>query len=377
MTEQKIETLEISSVNLLEFIFKRRKELIVIGTVAALISAIASFVITPKYKATVIMFPTQTSSISKALLAENSGKDDILKFGEEEEAEQMLQILNSDQIQAKVCEKFNLLEHYNIDKTDPFKYTKLFEEFKENISYERTEFMSVKIEVLDKDPQLAANICNTISELMDSVKNGMQKQRAVAGLKIVERSYLALKDEIRGINDSLKSLRMLGINDYETQSQVFNEQYATAIAKNNSSGAKLLEEKLKILSTYGGSYVSLRELHEAQIKQLALIKAKYEEAKVDAEQILTQKFIVNKATKAEKKSYPIRWLIVVVSTLSALIFGFIVLLLMENLGLDFNFPQRQSSTILSKEKMGPVQKENKEESYTTAFEQKEEVKKKV
>jgi hypothetical protein len=123
--------------------------------------------------------------------------------------------------------------------------------------------------------------------------------------------------------------------------------------------------------------VSLRELHEAQIKQLAIIKAKYEEAKVDAEQILTQKFIVNKATKAEKKSYPIRWLIVVISTISALIFGFIVLLLMENLGFDFNFPQRKSSTISSKKNTGPVHRENKEESSPTAFEQKEEVKKKV
>jgi LPS O-antigen subunit length determinant protein (WzzB/FepE family) len=377
MTENKMDSLEISSINLLEFIFKRRKELFIIGLIAAVVSAIASFVITPKFKSTVIMFPTQTSSISKALLAENSGKDDILKFGEEEEAEQMLQILNSDQIQAKVCEKFNLLDHYNIDKSDPFKYTKLYDEFKENISYERTEFMSVKIEVLDKDPQLAANICNTISELMDSVKNGMQKERAVAGLRIVERSYLALKDEIRGINDSLKSLRMLGINDYETQSQVFNEQYATAIAKNNSSGAKLLEEKLKILSTYGGSYVSLRELHEAQIKQLALIKAKYEEAKVDAEQILTQKFIVNKATKAEKKSYPIRWLIVVISTFSALIFGFIVLLLMENLGFAIQYPQRKiSSTYKPKEE--EIEKSEKAQSNSrTAFEEKEELKKKL
>jgi uncharacterized protein involved in exopolysaccharide biosynthesis len=377
MTEQKNETLEISSVNLLEFIFKRRKELLIIGLIGFIISGISSFVITPKYKSTVIMFPTQTSSISKALLAENSGKDDILKFGEEEEAEQMLQILNSDQIQAKVCEKFNLLEHYKIDTTDPFKYTKLFEEFKENISYERTEFMSVKIEVLDKDPQLAADICNNISELMDSVKNGMQKQRAVAGLRIVERSYLALKDEIRGINDSLKSLRLLGINDYETQSQVFNEQYATAIAKNNSSGAKLLEEKLKILSTYGGSYVSLRELHEAQIKQLALIKAKYEEAKVDAEQILTQKFIVNRATKAEKKSYPIRWLIVVISTFSALIFGFIVLLLMENLGFSISYAQTQSSASIKDENEKWKEKDKKEEKTTTTHEPKEELKKKV
>jgi uncharacterized protein involved in exopolysaccharide biosynthesis len=173
----------------------------------------------------------------------------------------------------------------------------------------------------------------------------------------------------------------LGINDYETQSQVFNEQYATAIAKNNSAGAKLLEEKLKILSTYGGSYVSLRELHEAQIKQLALIKAKYEEAQVDAEQILTQKFIVNKATKAEKKSYPIRWLIVVISTFSALIFGFIVLLLMENLGFAINYSPNIRSTS-SKEKPFVDDKEQKEpetpeETPKTTFDSKEELKKKV
>jgi hypothetical protein len=85
-----------------------------------------------------------------------------------------------------------------------------------------------------------------------------------------------------------------------------------------------------VLSTYGGAYVSLRELHEEQIKQLALIKAKYEEAKVDAEQILTQKFIVNRAVKAEKKAYPIRWLIVVVSTVSAMLFAFLLLLIVEN-----------------------------------------------
>jgi hypothetical protein len=218
--------------------------------------------ITPKYKSTVIMFPTQTSSISKALLSENNGKDDILKFGEEEEAEQMLQILNSDDIKARISSQFNLMQHYDIDTTDVYKYTKLFDEYKDNISYERTEFMSVKVDVLDKDPKIASAICNEISNLMDSVKNKMQKQRAIAGLHIVERSYLALKQEIQGINDSLKVLRLMGINDYETQSQVFNEQYAMAIAKNNTAGARLLEDKLKVLSMYGGAYVSLRELHE-------------------------------------------------------------------------------------------------------------------
>lgn len=321
-----------NSANLLEFIFYRRKTFIYVASAAIVLSAIASFLITPKFKSTVIMFPTQTSSISKALLAENNGgKDDILKFGEEEEAEQMLQILNSDEIKNRICQKYNLARHYNIDPTDKFLNTKLYQEFEDNISFERTEFMSVKIDVLDKDPVMAANICNDIADLLDSVKNRMQKERAIAGLRIVEQSYKALKSEIVGINDSLKKLRLLGINDYETQSQVFNEQYATAIAKNNTQGAKLLEEKLQVLSNYGGAYVSLRELHEEQIKQLALIKAKYEEAKVDAEQVLTQKFIVNKAAKAEKKSYPIRWLIVAMSTFAALLFTLIILLIADNI----------------------------------------------
>jgi hypothetical protein len=339
MAKEKEGIKDFNSLNLLAFIYKWRKQLIYVGIAAAITSSIASFMITPKYKSTVIMFPTQTSSISKALLSENNGKDDILKFGEEEEAEQMLQILNSDDIKARISSQFNLMQHYDIDTTDVYKYTKLFEEYKDNISYERTEFMSVKVDVLDKDPKIASAICNEISNLMDSVKNKMQKQRANAGLHIVERSYLALKQEIQGINDSLKVLRLMGINDYETQSQVFNEQYAMAIAKNNTTGARLLEDKLKVLSMYGGAYVSLRELHEEQIKQLALIKAKYEEARVDAEQILSQKFIVNRAVAAEKKAYPIRWLIVVISTTSAILFAFLMLLILENIKTIRNYEE--------------------------------------
>jgi capsular polysaccharide biosynthesis protein len=278
------------------------------------------------------MFPTQNNSISKALLNENTaGKEDILKFGEEEEAEQMLQILNSDEIRGKITAKYNLMAHYDVDTSSKFKNTLLFKEFEDNISFERTEFMSVKITVLDKDPLMAANICNDIASLLDSVKNKMQHNRAVQGLKIVEKSFNDQKAFIKFLEDSLTKLREMGINDYETQAQAFNEQYALAIAKGNSSGMKSLEEKLKILSQYGGAYVSLREKLEHEIKQLSLIKAKYEEAKIDAEQNISAKFIVNSAYKAEKKSYPIRWLLVTISTVSSLILALLIIMLIENI----------------------------------------------
>ncbi|MCK5840290.1 MAG: hypothetical protein KAG99_10600, partial [Bacteroidales bacterium] len=85
------------------------------------------------------------------------------------------------------------------------------------------------------------------------------------------------------------------------------------------------------LAKYGGPYVSLRDALEHEKKQLSLLKTKYEEAKVDAEEELPQKFVVSSAYKAEKKSYPIRWLIVLVTTLAAFMFTVLVVIIIENI----------------------------------------------
>lgn len=322
---------DFDSTNLIAFLYKWRKTFIIIGIVSIVLSSIVSFIITPKYKSTVVMFPAQTTSIAKALISENNnGKEDILKFGEEEDAEQMLQMLNSDDIRSEICKKFDLLKHYEIDADDKYKYTNLFKEYESNIKFDRTELMSVEVTVMDKDPQMAADIANEISNLVDTMKTKIQRERALEGLKIVAKSYWNLKAEIKAIQDSLGVLRELGVNDYETQASVFNEQYAIALSKGNKSGVKELEEKLKILAKYGGAYITLSQNHEEQIKQLVEIKRKYEEARVDAEQTLPSKFIVNRAYKAEKKSYPIRWVIVVVSFVSTMLFALITLIILES-----------------------------------------------
>jgi hypothetical protein len=217
-------------------------------------------------------------------MTDNYGeKQDILEFGAEEQAEQLLQILNSNKIRARVIQKYNLLEHYKINPDSRYKNTYLFKEYENNISFRRTEFMAVEIEVLDKDPQMAADIANDIAALLDSTKNAMQKERAIKGFKIVKTEYNKLKVEILQMEDSLTKLRKLGVNDYETQAEAYNTQLAIALSHNNPTGARALEEKLKNLSEYGGAYVSIRGVLEYEKKQLSVLKTKYEEAKVDAE----------------------------------------------------------------------------------------------
>ena len=57
------------------------------------------------------------------------------------------------------------------------------------------------------------------------------------------------------------------------------------------------------------------------------METSYEQAESDANSYLSHKFIVEKAYPAEKKAYPIRWLIVVLSTFISSSFGFLVFLL--------------------------------------------------
>lgn len=332
MNDRTPATGDFSSLNVLYFIYKWKKPLSIIGFATVIISSVVALLIDEKYKSTVILFPTTTNSISKALLTENNyQKTDVLQFGEEEEAEQMLQILNSDEIRSKICDKYNLMVHYDIEPTDKFKRTKLYEEFMSNITFKRTEFMSVKIEVMDINPDTAAFIANDIAALHDSTKIRIQRERALQALRIVETEYHEKLTEVNSMSDSIKVINNLGVYDYESQSEVTNEQLAIAISKGDMRAIKSLEEKLKVLAMYGSAYVSLRDNLELQRKQLNMLQIKYEEAKVDAVQILPQKFTVSDAYPAEKKSYPIRWLIVVVSTLAAELIGIIAILLLENI----------------------------------------------
>ena len=325
---------DFDSSNLVIFLYKWRKPLLIILLIALFGSWFFSspWFITPKFKSMVIMFPASSSSISKSLLNDQPVKgQDITAFGEDDQAEQLLQILNSNKIRDRIMRKFDLMKHYRIDSTSEVKYSNLFKEYDRNINFRRTEFMAVQITVYDVDPQVAADIANSIASLLDSTKNDMMRQRSVKGFKVVETEYNALKTEKDKIVDSLISLGNLGVYDVEYQSQVFNQQYAIALMNGNKTAQVALQKKLDILGKYGGIYMSLKNSLEYKTEQLTLLETKYKQAKVDAEENLPQKFVVSDAFKAERNSYPIRWLIVTVSSVAAIFLSIIVIMVMEKI----------------------------------------------
>ena len=270
-----------NSLDLLVFLYKKRLPIIIITAIGAVASIIISLIITPMYKSTVILYPASSVSVSKALLSNNT-KGSLMAFGDEEETEQLLQILQSNEITDHIIDKFNLQKHYDIDTTSEFSRTKLYDTYNNNISYKKTKFQSVQITVFDENPKYAADIANEISLYADTVINNLHKGRAWGALLIVEYEYKKLSRQIQKISDSLTILNQMGILDYTQQTTAYTTSLSEGIAsgKISQKGIKYLENKLNSLKKYGHVYLELSKFIEFEQERLSYLKGKWVEAEI-------------------------------------------------------------------------------------------------
>ncbi len=316
--------------DVLLLICKKWKHLLIVCSIAFVVSAIISYIIPPKYKSTVILYPANSTSVSQTLAADGTTSKGLLQFGEDEEVEQLMQVLQSNEIRNRIVEKYDLINHYRIDPESKYLYTTLFNKFDENVKISRTEYTSVLIEVLDESPDTAALIANDISYLLDTVYSRMQKERAFKAFKIVENEFIEQEATVKSIKDSLEQLSILGVIDVRSQTEMYSEQYAIALASGNARNIKNIESKLDTLAKYGSAHSILKERLTEEVQTLTLRKNKYREARIELEQDLPNAFIVNKAEVAEKKSYPVRWLIVSTSVLATFLLALITLAVLES-----------------------------------------------
>jgi len=302
-----------SSVDLLIYIWKKRAILIGVGLIAGLASIIISLLITPMFRSSVIMFPASNASISKDLLSQNySGRQNVYGFGEEQEAEHLLQILNSEPIRARIIEKYQLMEHYEIEPNEKYPLTRLYEAYNSNINFRLTEFMSVEISVMDHDPEYAANIANDISALVDTVFNNMKKERAREAFLLVEREYLEAAHKLAAMQDSMNYL-------------------SAQVSKNLKASGDPTNNLIRVISENGALYITMMNLVRYETAMVTDLSLKYKEARLESEHNLPHKFVVEQAYPSEKKAYPKKSLIVIVSTLASLLFALIVLIIIDNI----------------------------------------------
>ncbi|MBN2610348.1 MAG: hypothetical protein JXB00_02225 [Bacteroidales bacterium] len=320
----------LNSADLIAFAWEKRTPLIIVSVIAIVVSTIFSYRITELYKSSVVLYPVPAASASKYLFTSSyPGRQTLYEFGEEEQCDQLLQILNSDNIKNRIIEKYDLFKHYELDPNGKHKNYEMNKQYRSKIKFRRTRFISASIEVMDKDPVVAANIANDIADLVDSVMNEIQHERKMAGFKMVEKEFIACNNSIKEVEDSLRIYQKMGIVNVEYQSKELTLAHANALIEKNEQAARTIENKLKTLEKHAAAYTSLSEKLILEYNRRMSLEMRYIEAKTEAEQILSYKYVVDPATPADKKSYPKKSLIILQSTLATFVFAYIILLLLS------------------------------------------------
>jgi len=325
---------DFDSTNVFMFVIRWWKHLAILCFVAALAGAVFSGprFITPMFESTVTMFPSTTSSISRAVLGgPGATRQDFLQYGDIEDAERLLQVLGSVAIRDRIKDRFSLMEHYGIGPDQKYRRTRFNKTYSENVSTRRTQYGAVEVSVRDKDPVMAAEIANEIAALADSVQNEMRYQRALQAYEVAKLSYDGLLQDLKATEDSLRKVMQTGVYDIEGQSSMLTQQLAIDLSTGNTRGIRAIEDRLSAIGEKGGAYLFLSTNIQHISFNLVTLQRRMQETKTDLDNFLNFKFIIDPAFEAERKVYPVRWLIVFLAAFGAGLMGVITLMVYENL----------------------------------------------
>ncbi|MFM2134691.1 MAG: hypothetical protein RL021_91 [Bacteroidota bacterium] len=306
-----------NSVELLGLISKYRKQLLIVGTVALIASAVLSspFFMPPRYKSFALVYPSN-----------------LIAYSNESPTEQMLQIAQSNEIRNKVINAFDLYRHYDIDTVQNTHFqSDAIGIFDENVSIRKTEYESMEITAYDTDPLIACRIVDSIIHYFNLKARQLQIEKSMEVLIIARNQLKMKKAEMDSMETILASLRHdYGILDYKAQSERALEGYFRILAANNSRGVKEAENMINALREKGGQFNELSE-HLWRVRgNYNELKVEYDNAYRDVYKVLTYTNVVTKPQPADKKSFPIRWLIVLITVSSSVLFAYIVLLVIDS-----------------------------------------------
>lgn len=276
------------SLDLVNFFIRHFRKFVVAGIAAAILSAGISLLLKPLYESTVILYPSSNISEASTLLGEVAPGTTL--FGDDDATEKLIQVINSEQVRDYLKEKYDLVSHYNIRSGEKYPNTVMSEKMDKYLRCTKTSYGSVQIHVRDRDREVACAMANDMAARADTIFNTLQRSAAAVMLDEINHSYRQQQQLVRKYEDSLSAV----------------------------DGASLL----RIYSTL-----------ETENEYLGLIRGRYLEALAMSRQALPYTLVVDRAVVAEKKAWPRRSLIVLVSTFSALLLLTLILMIAEGIRL--------------------------------------------
>ncbi len=224
---------------ILKKLFKHQKTLVIIFAITAVITYICCLFITPVFKSTAFVYPTN-----------------LVAYSEESSTEQLLQYMNSNEIRLYLLKKYNLCAHYKIDtskKAYPFFYDAVYEK---KVSISQTKYESIELKVEDFDPDTARLL---VAGIIDATNWLIEKEHRKNYLETVNNAKIYVdykKHEVDSTQRLMNSLnekyKLLNVG-IQLKDFMKNQYKLSSGGSTNNSLAELLSvsEQLKSMEKDG------------------------------------------------------------------------------------------------------------------------------
>ncbi len=218
-------------------------------------------------------------------------------FGNNEEIDWHIQILNSTRLLDSLDVHFNLSGFWNIDTTQPGEKNFYYRNAGAIISIEKTRYSSVSVSVKHNDPVLAARIANRIVALGDVIKEDILRPNRLEAYNFAKELYESKRTETEEMASHISGEKPFLPAHWKPGEAIFGERMASA-----DSG---LHRQITI--------------YEAELWELTALKNRYELLRKSLETPLPRSYVISKAVPADRPSWPPRILISVAAALSFII----------------------------------------------------------
>jgi len=295
--------------SLLQTITKWKTHLAIILIVSIGIGIFISspIVITPLFKSEAILYPVN-----------------IFSYSDESETEQMLQILRSNDLKLEMLDIFNLAEHYKLTPNTPSFYAYFLDKYDNRVSIAKTEFEAVHIQIMDHVPQVASDMVDTLIVLYNRKVTELLRRKQLEMIHISLDDMNKKQSEIDSLSNLLKKWNLqFGIIDLRAQ--------AANIVKNIPLTEKRDIEKSGFsLNEIVIDYKTADSLLINSRKDFIKLKNTYEKSMSEYKKDITYSQIISNPFPTDKKAYPVRWLIVVVTVLASMLLAIISISVIES-----------------------------------------------
>ena len=289
------------------------KTLALVAITAAVVATIASMPVfmPPKYMSRATVYPVNLNSYSI-----------------ETRTDQLLQLLESNSIRDSLIKNFELHEVYDMDTTRQGGYFALYNEFKDRVEIRKTTYESVHIEIVDEDPRRARDLVNAMLDQANLLARRLQREKSYELLAISERSLAHAREKMDSVEKRLDTLRAKeGILDYYSQVKELTKGYMRMI----ESGAPKtrideVQGLIRDLERHGGEFRELSELSNLFRTNYDKLLTEYERVVNDVTKELTYTNVIVYPEISDKKVYPIRWLILLLSVVSSVFLAYLLLI---------------------------------------------------